>query len=250
MSAEHKHAGHRQRLKDKVRKTNLRTLADHEIIELLLTYTIPRKDTNPIAHNLLHSFSGLSGVIDASAKDLQKLDGVGEETALFFKVLSELFEIYKENKGKSTDKLTSTAKCVEYFRKNYEVSSDEYMVVLCLSKMGKIVNSFYEKGYNDHEITIDLKEFASKINVHNANSIVVFHTHPHGDVMPTIEDTEATQRIYNICSVFGIRLLDHIIVNETEHFSFASDGLLDEIAKNCKLNYPDFAKIIEKKNKN
>ena len=104
----HNHAGHRQRLKDKVRKTRLTTLAEHEIIELLLTYTIPRKDTNPIAHELLKTFSSIDRVIDANVRDLQKVNGVGEETALFFKILSQLFGVYRQSKENYKDKLLTT----------------------------------------------------------------------------------------------------------------------------------------------
>ena len=125
----HRHGGHRQRLKNKVRKTNLRTLEDHEIIELLLTYTIPRKDTNPIAHDLLSAFGSIDKVIDANCKDLQKVKGVGEESALFFRIISQLFAVYKENKGLDDEKLDTVQKCINYFRKRYEVEKDEFILL-------------------------------------------------------------------------------------------------------------------------
>ena len=245
----HKHSGHRQRLKDKVRKTNLRTLADHEIIELLLTYTIPRKDTNPLAHELLQTFSSLDRVIDANVADLQKVEGVGRETALFFKIISDLFAVYKESKSKDKVKLNSTGACVEYFRKCYEVTANEFMAVVCISKTGNVVGSFYVNGKNDHEINIDIKEFADKINLQNTSSIVLYHTHPHGDVTPSREDVKTTQDIYNICAVLRINVVDHIIFNETEHYSFAKEGVLEEIANNCKLVYPDYYKVVKPNSK-
>ena len=231
----HKHGGHRQRLKNKVKKSNLRTLEDHEILELLLTYTIPRKDTNPIAHDLLGTFTDLDEVIDADFKDLQKVKGVGEETALFFNVLSQLFAIYKEKKVKDNNKLTTLQNAISYFRKRFEITNDEFMLVLCLTKTGKVISNFYVYGNNDTEVKIDVKNFADKINVHNTKSVIVFHTHPNGSVDPSAEDLDATQKLYNICAVMGIELLDHIIVNNAEHFSFANNNLLEGIRENCQI---------------
>ena len=240
----HNHAGHRQRLKDKVRKTRLTTLAEHEIIELLLTYTIPRKDTNPIAHELLKTFSSIDRVIDANVRDLQKVNGVGEETALFFKILSQLFGVYKQSKENYKDKLLTTQQSIEYFRKRHEILADEYMVVVCLSKAGVVNSTFYIYGDCEDEIRIDIKTFADKINQKNTSSIVVFHTHPEGEIEPSMADLKTTQDIFNICSVMKIKLADHIIVNETEHFSFAGKGLIEQMERNYNRNYPNYTKLI------
>ena len=97
------HVGHRQRLKDKVRKADLEILSSHEILELLLTYTIPYKDTNALAHELLQTFCSLDRCIDAHYFDLQKIKGIGEETALFFKVLSNLIDVYKKSKNSDSN---------------------------------------------------------------------------------------------------------------------------------------------------
>lgn len=230
----HMHAGHRQRLKNKVKKKDLSTLEDHEIVELLLTYTIPRKDTNPIAHKLLSTFDSLDKVIDANFNDLQKVQGVGEETALFFKVISQLFAVYKERKGRVDEKLTNTQMCVNYFRKRYVVENNESMLVLCVSKTGNVVGSFDVKGNTDTNVDIDIKSFVDKINMHNTSGIVLFHTHPHGSPAPSQEDIEATQKLYNICAVMGIKLVDHIIVSKTEHYSFAKEIGFYEMEQNCK----------------
>ena len=107
---EHSHVGHRQRLKDKVRKTDLKSLSEHEIIELLLTYTIPQKDTNELAHTILSTFRTISNSIDADYEDLLKIKGIGEETALFFKVLSNLMGIYKDSKGREEGRSQARSK--------------------------------------------------------------------------------------------------------------------------------------------
>ena len=92
------HGGHRQRLKDKVRQNGLTSLSLHEVLELILTYTIPQKDTNQLAHELIDTYGGFSKVLEADYYDLMKNKGVGEETALFLSMLPRLFDIFKEDK--------------------------------------------------------------------------------------------------------------------------------------------------------
>ena len=99
---------HRKRLKEKVKKYGLECLAQHEILELLLTYTIPRKDTNPIVHNLMNFFSSFSNVIDADYHDLLKVDG-------------------------------------SFFRKKYSVKGNEFLVLACLGKNKRVIKISFKK---------------------------------------------------------------------------------------------------------
>lgn len=247
---EHKHHGHRQRLKDKVRKNGLSSLSEHEIIELLLTYTIPRRDTNALAHDMLDSYSSISGLIDANYKDLQKINGVGEETALFFKVVSQLFDIYKSKSNVKSVKIDSVYAGVNYFRSHYSVRKVEKLVVLCISKIGRVVSAFEVDGENDSSVSFDMKFITDNINRENTSSIVLYHTHPNGDVNPSKEDMEITQRIFNICAVMGIMCLDHIIFNEDKHFSFRDNHLIEIMEKNCNILFPyiDFKELENKNN--
>ena len=99
---ESSHKNHRSRLKTKVKNHGLECLAYHEVLELLLTYTIPRKDTNPTAHKLIEYFGSFSNVLDANYHDLLKVDGVGPESALFLNFLSQLMEMYNKTKTLKT----------------------------------------------------------------------------------------------------------------------------------------------------
>ncbi|MBR1987992.1 MAG: RadC family protein [Clostridia bacterium] len=232
------HAGHRQRLKDKVRQNGLNVLSEHEVLELLLTYSIPLKDTNELAHKLIDNFGDITKVIDADYKELIKQKGVGEETALFLHVLSSFYDKYKLTKNYSDNEtLDNTQKCVDYFRKNYEIKDSEKMYVVCLSKLCKVMKSFTYNGQDDTEITVNIKELMEKVVGNNVAGIVIFHTHPHGSVEPSLEDIYTTQKIYNTCRSMDLLLIDHIIFNTTEHYSFGSNG---ELAKMEKKYYEVF----------
>lgn len=224
------HKNHRKRLKTKVKNYGLECLAYHEILELLLTYTIPRKDTNPIAHNLIDRFGSFANVIDANYYDLLKVDGVGPESALLLNALSSFMEIYNKSKLETgTSVLDSVAKCVKFFRDFYRVKNNEFMVMVCLGKNKRVVRTFLYKGKDETEISFDLRQISHNINDSGVHSIVLFHTHPCGSVEPSSSDLSTTQTIINICLFNGIDFDDHIILNESEHYSFKNNGLIDKM---------------------
>lgn len=223
----HPHYGHRQRLKDKVRNHGLKVLADHEILELLLTYTIPRRDTNELAHRLLEKYKTLSAVVDADRKSLVKIIGLGEESSLFLNILGQFCSIYKTSKIKEkVTKILSTADGVKYFRQNFYVSEREFMHVVCLNAQGTIVGSVDVNGVSDSEVSMHINDIIAELNNKNTKSIIMFHTHPKGSVNPSAADFETTNRINEICRVMGISLYDHIIFNETKAYSFRSEKIL------------------------
>jgi len=147
------HKNHRKRLKEKVKNKGLDCLAFHEILELLLTYTIPRKDTNPIAHSLINKFGSFDRAVDADYHDLLKVEGVGPETALFLNVLSGFISAHDKSKqANSNIVLNSTTKCVEYFRNYYRIKSNEYMVLVCLSKSKRVVETCVYQGWTKQKL--------------------------------------------------------------------------------------------------
>lgn len=230
------HEGHRQRIKNKVKKFGLSALEKHEILEVLLSYSIPRKDVNPIAHNLLNEFGSISNVIDADIADLKLIDGVGEESALYFKVLAEFVNVYLESRRDDKDiVLQSVSESIKYFRTNFAVDRTETFVGVCLSKANKVVKTFIIKGKDDAEIEFTIEMLADNLKVQKVSKLLMFHTHPHGKVLPSKTDIETTKKIVEIASLFGVELFDHIILNSAEHYSFRGDGLLDEIKKHCNL---------------
>lgn len=228
------HKNHRQRLKSKVQKHSLECLEYHEILELFLTYTIPRKDTNPIAHNLIERFGSFANVIDANYFDLKKVEGVGPESAMFINMLSSFIEIYNKSKleGK-VEFLNSTGASVTFFRNHYSVKDKEFMVLACLSRNNRVVKTFTYSGFDDTEVSFDLKNIINNINDDGVRRVVVFHTHPNGRAVPSLEDVIATQKLINVCMVHGIEFEDHIILNESEHFSFKKREILDKMKQRC-----------------
>ncbi|MBQ9795360.1 MAG: RadC family protein [Clostridia bacterium] len=248
---ENVHKEHRLRLRDKVKQYGLECLAYHEILELILTYTIPRKDTNPLAHELINNFGSFANVLDASYDDLLKVTGIGPETALFVKVLGEFTQIYNKSKLESSmEILNNPKKCVQFFRDNYRIKSNEFMLLACLSKNKRVIKTFMFKGLDDSEVSFGIRDIINKVNCQGVCSVVMYHTHPCGSVEPSEADIQTTQQLLNACLIHGIDMEDHIILNEDEHFSFKTYGYLEKMknryhALNSTLS-KEFIKYIKK----
>ena len=224
------HSGHRKRLRDKINTLGIENTPEHEVLELLLTYVIPRKDTNPLAHNILNVYGNLSGVLDASKTDLAKIKGVGAETAQFLTMLPEVFNVYRKSKNKNENKiLKNVDDCVKFFRSNFETKRTEVFYAIGLNATGKIVKIYQSSNHDSSSVVVDIKHFIYNIISDNVASIVMFHTHPTGNVQPSRADIDATRELYDVCKLLNMDLVDHIIFNETEHFSLGSNGILDEI---------------------
>lgn len=236
---ENAHKNHRKRLKTKVLNHGLECLAYHEILELLLTYAIPRVDTNPTAHKLINNFGNFANVIDADYHDLLKIEGVGKESALFINILSQFVEIYNKSKNELKKYfLKNTAQCVQFFRDNYSIKNDEYMILACLNKNKKVIKTLRFKGKDETEINFSLRQISNAISDKGVNGIVLFHTHPNGSTEPSMSDIETTQKVINVCMVNGVNFDDHIILNESEHFSFyKNNNIIEEMKSKYVTNF-------------
>lgn len=224
------HKNHRGRLKRKVKENGLKCLEYHEILELLLTYTIPRKDTNPTAHKLINRFGSFSSVIDADYYDLIKVDGIGPESAMFFNVLSQMKDIYfKSKQEQESIEIKTTNQAVQFFRKFYPIKDKEFMVMVCLNKSKRLIRVFRYEGQSETEVSFDIKQITNNINDNGVSSVVLFHTHPQGEAFPSMSDIVTTQKLVNVCLVNGIDCDDHIILTESNHYSFNMNGIINKM---------------------
>lgn len=223
------HVGHRQRLKGKVSNYGIKSLNEHEILELLLMYTIPQKDTNELAHNLINTFSNLSAVLDASREDLKLVKGIGDETALFLTSLPYVFDCYNRSKLCEKPVLNSTYKCVEFFRKNENIKKTEILYIACVDPKNKLLRLLEFCDNDTISVNFDMRGVMQKILPTGTRSIVLFHTHPQGNCNPSPEDINTTKKILFVCMLLGIDVNEHLILNENDYFSFGSSGLLEQI---------------------
>lgn len=220
------HDGHRERMKNKLLEQGLDVFDDHNVLELLLFYSMPRKDTNPLAHELLNHFGSLEAVFEAPAEELSKINGIGENTITLLKLIPEVSRRYFIDKNKFDNILDSSKKAGEYLIARYMYERDEVVYVICLDSKCKVIccKELFRGVANSAEISV--RKIAELALAKNATSIIISHNHTSGIALPSIEDEIATKRIKTALASMGIALSDHIIVADDDFVSMADSGLL------------------------
>lgn len=219
---ENLHAGHRKRKKEQFRQYGLDPFADHEALELLLYYAIPRADTNPAAHGLLRRFGSLSDVLKASVQELQEVPGVGENAALLVRLVSELsrrsqLECYKPGMA-----IRDSHEAGELFRRYFWNESREIVVELCLDGKCKLLALHRLAEGGTSGAALSARDAARRALNANAMFVYLAHNHPSGVAAPSQEDWAVTYAIQRSLSAVDIRLLDHIIVADNDYVSMAA----------------------------
>ena len=221
------HKGHRERIRQRVLKHGLEGFEDHQVLEFLLFYSVPVKDTNELAHKLLERFGSLAGVLDASPSELGLVDGIGEKSALLLSVLPDIFSRYSNSRNNKKQKVTSISQAGEYAvnlmrGKNYETF---YLVGLDIHK--KITHAIkISEGTLDEAPAYPRKIVEAALSC-NADSVFVVHNHPGGSVLPSDADVKLTSKIKFALAGVDIILQDHIIVADDEYLSFYNMGFLN-----------------------
>ena len=225
----HSHAGHRQRLRNKALAAGINYWPEHEVMELILTYAIPQKDVNPLAHDLIECFGSLAGVLDAGTEELSKINGIAEHAATYLTLLPKIYEYYQNSKNKGEVILANIHQSVKYFKTISKVNDVEDFYVFCLDNKNKLLKTVHINGIKAASIDISLNDFVNSIIVKDCKSIVIMHTHPGGNPNPTNADVLATKRLVDAAFAVGIGVDDHIIVSEDSYYSLSTNHLLDSI---------------------
>jgi len=223
------HEGHRKRLKMRFLKEGLDSFEPHQVLELLLFYSIPRKDTNELAHKLLERYGSLSGVFDADIKDIVKVPGIGENTAFLLNLIPHLARRYHNDKWGPKPELNSSTKAGNYAISLFAGRNYEAFFIICLDAQNRV-------NYSElvHEGTINEAPVYPRLLVeaairHKANSVILAHNHPGGTLTPSRADIEATKTICTALESISIKVIDHIIVCGDKYYSFAENGRLESL---------------------
>jgi len=218
------HDGHRQRLKDRFLKSDLDDFTDIQVLEMLLFYAIPRRDTNPIAHALLDRFGSLSQVLDAPVEELMKVPGVGESAATLIHMIPSMARAYMVDKRSNIKIVDTVQKCGEYLFPHFLGRRVETAFLLCLDAKCKVL-CCKEVGRGDvNSAAISVRNVVETAIAANASIVALGHNHPTGVAVPTEDDFLTTRRIAKALNSVGIKLIEHIVASEDDYLSFAQSG--------------------------
>lgn len=219
------HDGHRQRLIQRFLEEDLDNFEPHNVLELLLFYAIPRKDTNELAHVLMDTFGSLKGVFDAPYEELIKVAGIGPNTAALLKLVPSLTRTYYSSDARSVI-LDTSEKSGEYFLPYYIGQTEEVVRLACLDAGGKVIsNQILHRG-SANAAEVNIRKIVNIALRNNAMGVILAHNHPGGLPLPSEEDVATTKSIREALMPMGILLMDHIIVAGQDYVSMARSGII------------------------
>lgn len=214
------HEGHRKRLREMFNKVNPLSLPENQILELMLSFVQPQKDVNPLAHKLLNEFGSFANVLDANIDDLKRINGVGDVLANYIHFCSKIPLIYNESKINYRTKLTLPSEIVDFVRSKIVFNTEEEFYYLCLNNKGNVL-CFKNLGIGTvSKLYVDNRILIQNILKYPTNTVVICHTHPHGNSNPSVEDITFTENLFSLLEKLNIKLADHIIVSPSGFYSF------------------------------
>ncbi len=219
------HDGHRRRLIRRFLEEGLDGFESHNILELVLFFSIPRRDTNALAHRLVDTFGGLNGVFDAPYKQLLEVEGVGENTAALLKMIPQLTRVYCTSQQEEKC-LDSVIKAGNYLKSKFIGRREEAVFLVCLDAKSRVIGDqlIHEGSVNSAEVNV--RKIANLALQHNAAGVILAHNHPGGLAIPSREDLTTSWNIRDALAPMGITLMDHIIVADQDFVSLRDSGQL------------------------
>lgn len=225
--------GHRERVRKKFLENGFNGLEDYEVLELLLFYVIPRKDTKAIAKELIKKFKTLANVLKADTLELKTINGLGDVAITFLKMIGALpariykdelknQKLIKDDKNKITDKEV----LLSFLRNKIGYEDVEKFYVIYLSSSNEVIAFEESSSGTLDRSSIYPREIYKRVIMENAKSIIIAHNHPSGNTCPSKCDIDITNEIAKGLKNFGALLLEHIIITRDSYFSFLEEGLI------------------------
>lgn len=213
-------------MRERFARSGLSGFHDHEILELLLTYAIPRKDVKPIAKTLLGIFgNNLAAVFDAPIAELQRVDGIGENAAVLIGLVPRLFDSYQSSRWTREETFNSTASAVTYLSAHLGTERNEVFCVLALDSQNRLLAMEKTQEGSVNRTAVFPRVVVEACLKHRATAVILAHNHPGGGPKPSQADVQLTQRLKKILGDLDIIVHDHIIIaGPNQHYSFAENG--------------------------
>ena len=206
------HAGHRKRLRHRFLNHGIENFESHQVLELMLFYAIPHKDTNPLAHRLLQRFGSLAGIMDATVEELMSVEGVGENTAIYLKMFPAVFRQYELSRDYRRGCFDTLEKVGTYAKKLFIGATVEQVYLLMFNNRLQLIDTYKLSVGTVNQAPVLPRMVVERALGNHASSVVMVHNHPYGNTITTREDIEITHIVEGACNLVGINFLDHLVV--------------------------------------
>lgn len=206
------HKGHRQKVKKRYIEAGLEGMANHNILELLLFFGIPYKDTNPIAHELMETFGSFSGVLKASIPELKSVKGMTENAACLLNMILPVYARYHADSITERPTLYSADEMVDYMRPKFLDTNNERAYVMCFDCNHGLIAVRKLSDGDINSTLFDMRKLATAVLETKAAGVVLVHNHPNGIALPSTADAEQTKCAYDFLQSLKVTLMDHIVI--------------------------------------
>ena len=224
------HAGHRNRLKEEIVSAEISAdKSPVKLLEMLLFYGTPQKDTSPMAHELIEKFGSLAGVLEADIDDIVKVSGITRNSASLIKLMLPILRAYTLEKQSAPAVLKNPEEIGEYVFSKYFAINKECLSLLCLNHLGKVLSFEIVMSGSMDGVGISIREIITKVIKSDATAVVIAHNHPGGVALPPMEDVEATRMLKAALAAVSVELLDHIVIGDEDYVSMAMSKQFSDI---------------------
>jgi DNA repair protein RadC len=221
--------GHRKRLRERFQRSGLDGFHDHEVLELVLLYAIPRRDVKPVAKQVLSEFgNNLSAVFDAPAAALERVPGLGTHAAILLSLVPRLIEAYHSSRWSRDEAFNSTGAAVSYLSARLGTERNEVFCILALNSRNHLIAMEEIQRGSVNRTAVFPRLVVEASLKHRATAVILAHNHPGGDPQPSAADRLLTKKLKKILSELDIVVHDHIVIaGPSQYHSFAQSGDLE-----------------------
>lgn len=211
--------GHRQRMRETFLASGGEGMHDHNLLELLLTYAIPRRDVKDLAYALLNEFGTLENVFRADIASLQKVDGMGEYSAILFKLIGAIEKRIRLNRAQSVTSLSDAQTVIAYYKNLFAQEQVEKIYITTLDNTCRVLGSYVCGEGTVNTSDVDLRRVVEYVVHDSATALIVAHNHPRGSCRPSQADLHFTMQLRDYLGQLGVSLLDHVVVGQDDVLS-------------------------------
>lgn len=228
------HAGHRERMREKLEKTGAEAMSSQDMLELLLYQCLPRVDTASLAARLLEAFDTFSGVINAPVKELVKIQGIGRTTAEFIHTLPLFFRYYMEDLHNSEVRVYNSDTAYTLIKNKFYGRKNEIIVLMILNSRGQVVYNNQIAEGTVSMVPVYIKKLIELCLEYDADTVILAHNHPSGNPAPSRGDITATKEVQMALESIYVTLSDHLIFTDTDYTSMKKSGWLEDITRSME----------------
>lgn len=223
---ENKYAGHRERLRKEYMANGAGSMKDRELLELLLTYAIPRADVAPRARELLETFGSLEKVLHAAPERLTTVNGIGEAAAVFLNTVGAAAQrisvrAYQPETG--SGKIETAEQAAGLALALCMADTYECFRVICLDSRQRILSTRVLAGGDLSSVRTDPRLIMEQALVQKAAGVLLMHNHPSGEALPSAEDRKTAGKLSRIGNELSVAVLDQLVVGKGAVYSFSCD---------------------------